>query len=111
MSEDLQARIDQLEQRIDELEKTSVDAHLEEWKAKIDNLQLQASLAKMDGKDEVKSSIDRLNDTWNGVRDRLEKIAGDGRRATDSIANGLRSAGSEIKDSFDQARDSLLGGR
>ena len=111
MDEDLQARIDQLEQRIDELEKTSVDAHLEEWKAKIDNLQLQASLAKMDASDEVKSSLDRLNDTWNGVRDRLEQLAADSRRATGSLAGGLKSAGSEIRDSFDQARNSLLGGR
>ena len=108
MSDDVDARIAALESRIEELEQSSVDAKLEEWKARIDELKVQATLAKMDGSDEVKSSLARLNDTWSGVRDHLEKLLSDGRTATEPLASGLRSAGKELRDAFDSARNAVL---
>ena len=108
MSDDIDARIAALESRIEELEQSSVDAKLEEWQSKIDDLKVQARLGRMDASDEVKSSLDRLNDTWSGVRDRLDQFVSDGRTATDSLAGGLRSAGKELREAFDNARGTLL---
>ena len=70
----------------------TVDATLDAWRARIDNLAVQADLARLDGRDDVRTALDEADRVWRWTRDRLVARRGDPSAAGDALLEGVRAA-------------------
>ncbi len=108
MSDDnVHARLEQLEARLDEIERSTLESRLEQFRGRIDDLKVQSSLARMDTRDDVRSSFAALEDAWNDVRGILENLAADTKSARSSVAEKARNALGDLRSAIDRSADAL----
>ncbi|MBH8565694.1 hypothetical protein I8748_26565 [Nostoc sp. CENA67] len=70
---------------------------------KIDELKVQASLAKADAKDKYHEQIEVLNDKYAVAREKLQELKASSGNAWQDIRAGLESAWDELQTSFKRA--------
>jgi len=93
-------QVDDLSRQVKELTTFMVDGQLDQWKSRIDDLELQMALGRMELKEEAGPKIDELKTKLDEARAELT-AAGD--KATEvwaTLSAGLRSAFAELKDAF-----------
>ncbi len=99
-----QERIGGLEQQIEELKSQLADvrqrlinAEFDQWRGRIDDLEVQARLGAMSVQDRVMPVVEQLRDQWLDARER----AGDGvdtaSDVTGRLREGLENAFSELR--------------
>ncbi len=109
-----QDRIGGLEQQIEELKTQLVDvrqrlldAELDQWRGRIDDLEVQARLGAMSVQDRLIPVVEQLRDQWLDARE----LAGDGvDTATDvtgRLREGLESAFTELRSAVTDAARSV----
>lgn len=102
-------RLAALEARVAELEESAVDAELARLRSRIDDLRVQASLARMDAQDDVRTTIDRLEGLWGDARQQLEKLRDESRDAGRGVGDNLRHAVVDLRTRFEDATSALRG--
>lgn len=107
MTDTTEDRLAALESRVTALEGDAVESEMSNIRGRIDDLKVQASLAKMDAQDDVKASFDRLDGVWTETRHQLERLAGESKTAGRGVRDGVRTAIGDLRSAFDDAAASL----
>ncbi|MDZ7762427.1 MAG: hypothetical protein U5L00_19535 [Desulfovermiculus sp.] len=77
---------------------------LDELNNKIDELQLQGKLAEMESKQEYEQHVQKFTAKRDEILDRLQKMRNSSDEAWEDLRKGVDQAWSHLKEAFDQAR-------
>jgi len=80
-----------------------MEAQIAKLHTKIDELKVQAALAKADAKDKYHEQIEVLNDKYEVTRVKLQELKASSGNAWEDIKSGLESAWDELQASFKRA--------
>ena len=101
----MEAQIERLEQREAELRTQVAAAQLDQWYARIEDLEVQAHLGAMETSDKVKDLLDQTRSRWQDAKAQMTKpteVAGD---VLDSVRKGLEDLFSDVRKAIVDARD------
>jgi chromosome segregation ATPase len=82
----LEAQIKKLETKQAELSTELAEARLDQWKGRLEDLEVQAHLGAMDTNDRVVALVQQARDRWNDARGQL----GDATSAAGDVVETLR---------------------
>lgn len=103
----IEQRIEALEARIAELEEHAAESEIARYRGRLDDLGVQASLARMEARDDVRSTLDRLEGIWSEARRQLDHLRSESSETGRGLTEGLRRAAGDLRSSFDDATASL----
>jgi polyhydroxyalkanoate synthesis regulator phasin len=109
MSSDAEERIEALEARVAELEHGFVDNEMANLRGRLDDLRVQASLARLDGRDDVKAILDRLDTIWTETRQQLERLRDESVSAGRGVTESVRGSVRDLRSAFEDATSSIRG--
>jgi hypothetical protein len=109
--EQLRRDVREFEELLVELGRETVQATLDAWRARIDNLRLQVELGRMDVDDEVTESIGSAESVWATARDRLSAASLEAADVRDALSEGLRSARADLQAAVDLAQERIEAAR
>ncbi|KAA0234996.1 MAG: hypothetical protein JJLCMIEE_01258 [Acidimicrobiales bacterium] len=104
---ELKAEVGELRERMAELNKKVLDAQLEAWRSRFDELDLQTHLGGMDLRDKVQPILDQLNDQWAKARAQLDEMGSGAGEAAKAINDAVQSAVDEFRAGFKKALEAL----
>lgn len=102
-TEELKARIADLEQQVAELRAQLYESEIQDWKARIDQLEVQAKLGSMEARDEINPVLDRLRNLVLDARTQMEQSQSSVGDAIGSIREGVVNAVRDISQGWDDA--------
>ena len=112
MSEqDLEARVQALESQLDELRAQLMESQLDDWKARIDQLEVQAHLGEMEAADQINPLLDQLRNRWLDAQEQFEKGRSSAGDAVSTVADGVRSALTDLRTALSDAANKVTPGR
>lgn len=101
-------RVNQLESQINDIQAYQADlrkqlaqAQLDQWRARIEDLEVQMHLAAMEANDKLTTLMSQLRDRWTDTRRRYE----DGVTTASSVKDTLRTG---LEKAFEDLRSALL---
>jgi len=103
--ERLEAQLERLEEREAELRRQLMEAQVDQWRARIEDLEVQAHLAAMDTSDKVTELLEQTRARWREAKAELlrpAELAGD---VVDTVRNGIEDGLDEIRNALVEARD------
>lgn len=103
----LESRIQELETQITALRSELVDAQLEQWEGRIDDLELQIHLGSMEANDRVMAMVRDLRHRWEQSRAQVSGAAGTTSEVLDTLRAGLESAMKDVRDALVKARETV----
>ena len=109
--EQLRADVRETEELLVELGRETVQATLDAWRARIDNLRLQVELGRMEIDDEVTESIGGAESSWATARDRLTAASLEVSDIRIALTEGLRAARADLQAAVDLAQERIEAAR
>ncbi len=109
--EEVKQEVHELRGLLVQLGRETVEAMLEAWRARVDNLRVQATLGRMDAHDDVEASIEEAESTLGGVRRRLGALLDEAGDVRGALVEGLRSARSDLSSAVELAEERIEAGR
>jgi hypothetical protein len=103
----LEARVAELEEQVSKLNVDLLQAQLDDWKARIDQLEVQAHLGQMEAQEQISPVIDQLRNRWLDAREQLESSKDAAGDALAALRDGVRSAVRDLGDAFDSVMQRL----
>jgi chromosome segregation ATPase len=114
MDDAAQERIAELERKVhelaDELAATRqqlAEAQLDQWKGRIDDIEVQLSLAKAEARDQMEPVLDQLRNRWLDAQRQVGSAAGAASDVFGSLRSGVESAVEDLRASLRDARRSV----
>ncbi|HTO00444.1 MAG TPA: hypothetical protein VL068_07200 [Microthrixaceae bacterium] len=105
----LEAQITDLEVQLAEVRRQLSEAELDQWRGRIDDLEVQIHLGSLDARDQLMPLVEDLRNTWLDAREKVTKSASTASDAAETLRAGLEQAMGEIRTAVLQARESLRG--
>jgi predicted nucleic acid-binding Zn-ribbon protein len=107
--EALQNQITALQEQLAETRQQLVDAQLDQWKGRIDELEVQMSLGRMEAQEQLEPMVEQLRNRWLDAQTQIRSAsttAGDVftalrmsvEQAMEQVREGARTARSRIND-------------
>lgn len=99
----LEHRVADLENQVSQLNMELLGTQLDDWKARIDQLEVQAHLGQLEARQQITPLVDQLRNRWLDAREAVantQDAAGD---ALSTLRDGVRSAMKDLSDAFDEA--------
>lgn len=109
--QDLEARVKALEDQLAQLRSELMEGQLDEWKARIDQLEVQAHLGQMDAAGQLEPLLEQLRNRWLDARTQLDRLGGAAGDAVSSVSDGVRSAMDDLRKALSDAADRLVPNR
>jgi hypothetical protein len=109
--EQLRHDVREFQELLVELGRETVQATLDAWRARIDNLRLQVDLGRMEVDDEVGESIGRAETAWAAARDRLTAASFEASDVRLALSEGLEAARSDLQAAVDLAQERIEAAR
>jgi len=107
-------RITNLESRLDDLQKSHdliseqlTQARIEQWQARIDDLELQVHLGAADARDRLDELTTELSHRWGKVRQQLSIATSTTSEVTETLRGGLETAYKNVRDALIESRKQL----
>ena len=111
MGDEITDRIGTLEQHIaelqDELKETRrqlTEAQLDKWKGRIDELEVQMSLGRLEATEQMNPVLEQLRNRWLDAQRQLSGATSTGRDVFGSLRSGVESAWDDLRKAIDDAR-------
>jgi hypothetical protein len=79
------------------------ETELDDWKARIDQLEVQAHLAKMDADDELDPLLEQMRNRLLDARAQFDKAGSAAGDALSTVTDGVRSAAKDLGDALAEA--------
>ncbi|MCC5951990.1 MAG: hypothetical protein JJU45_07825 [Acidimicrobiia bacterium] len=112
MADEIDVRIAELEERVAalqaELETTRrdlTDAQLDQWKGRIDEMEVQMHLGRLDAEDQLEPVVEQLRNRWLDARTQLNDATTTASDVFSTLRTGIESAMDDIRTSLRSARD------
>jgi predicted nucleic acid-binding Zn-ribbon protein len=99
----LEKRIDDLEDQVSKLNDALLQSQLDDWKARIDQLEVQVHLGQMQARQQLTPLVEQLRNRWLDAREQLDRAQSAAGDALTSLRAGVRSAVKDLGDAFDEA--------
>lgn len=111
-----QDRIGGLEQQIEDLKAQLADvrsrllsAEFDQWRGRIDDLELQTRLGSMGVQDRIMPVVEQLRDLWLDARERTGDGVDTASEVTSRLREGLESAFKDLRDAVTDAASTAKG--
>lgn len=102
--EELEHRVEELQARVDKLTQALADTEVSTWQTRVEQLQLQAALGRMEVRDELSPLMERLRSAYEAARAELTQVP----ELVGEAAEDLRPALGKLERAFEEARRELL---
>lgn len=103
--QDLEARVAALESQLGELRNELAQNQLDEWKSRIDQLEVQAHLGQMEARDEFEPLVDQMRNRLLDARSQFDRMSGAAGDAVSSVTDGVRSAVEDLRKALSDAAE------
>lgn len=103
----LEGKIKTLQTKQAALNKQLADAQIEQWKARIDDLEVQIHLGAMEANRKLAPLMDQLRNTWIDAKVQIEDKAETATSVADTLRTGLENAYSELRKAVLDTRSTL----
>lgn len=103
----LEARIDNLQEVHSIVSRQLAQAHVDQWQARIDDLELQIHLGAAGATDRLAGLANELNSRWSKARQQMANASATTTGVTDTIRTGLESAYKDVRDALIESRKQL----
>jgi predicted nucleic acid-binding Zn-ribbon protein len=102
-SEELTRRVAALEAQVAQLNKDLLESQLDEWKARIDALEVQLHLGQMEAREELNPLIEQLRNRWLDARQQFDRAGSAAEEALAALREGIRKAVADLRAALDDA--------
>jgi len=106
-TDDLNRRIEALEAKVAQLNRDLLESQLDEWKARIDALEVQMHLGQMEARDEVRPLVEQLRNRWLDAREQFDRAGSAAEEALATLREGIRKAVADLRGAMDDAAAKL----
>lgn len=103
----LEAQVGDLEEQLSTVRRQLSRAELDQWRARIDDLEVQAHLGSLEVRDELAPLVEGLRNTWLDARSRIESGSDTTTEVIDALRDGLEQAMADIRRSLITARTAV----
>jgi hypothetical protein len=103
----LEAHIAELQSQLLDTRQQLTDAQLDQWKGRIDELEVQASLGRMEAQEQLGPIIDQLRNRWLDARSQLGTAGTAAGDVFTALRTGLEQAMDQIRAGARTARERL----
>ncbi|MBS1837559.1 MAG: hypothetical protein JST64_07660 [Actinobacteria bacterium] len=93
----LERQIEQLKAQVEDLRGQLAELELDQWKARIDDLEVQMHLGAMGAMDRLTPLVEKLRNSYLDARSSVSGTATAAGDATDRIRKGLEAAMTDIR--------------
>ncbi|MEL7207426.1 MAG: hypothetical protein AAGK32_04200 [Actinomycetota bacterium] len=80
---------------------------VQKWRARLDHAKVQAELGRLDLRDEVHEDLERAEQLWAQMRQRLERLGEEASELTADVRADVRDLIESIGEAFQEASDRL----
>jgi hypothetical protein len=101
--EALEARLHALEGQLDDLRRRLAESELDDWKARIDHLEVQAHLAQLEADGHLAPLLDQMRNRYLDARSQFDRAGSAAGGAVTTVADGVRSAAKDLGDALADA--------
>ncbi len=102
----LEARIAELEKEQTALRHQLAEAQVDQWKGRIDDLEVQAHLGTRELADRIDPLVETLRNRWLDAREQVDKSADTASDVFATLRSGLEDAMADIRNALSEARRS-----
>jgi predicted nucleic acid-binding Zn-ribbon protein len=103
----LEAQIDKLHARQAELYEQLTKAQIDQWQARIEDLEVQMHLGAMETNDKVTALMDQLRSKWADARRQFDDAASTASSVADTVRTGLEKAFRELRKALLESKTKL----
>ena len=103
----LELRLGDLQDEVDRVNRELVEAQLDAWKSRVEELELQVRLASMDARDDVAPLVEQLRNRWLDAREQVARAGGAASEALDSLREAVNQATDDLRSAVRSAVSSL----
>ena len=101
----LEAQIERLEARQSELYDQLADARLDQWKGRLEDLEVQARLGAMETNDRVAALMEKARDRWDEARKQLSGATAAATEVVETVRSGFENAIDELRRALLDAKE------
>jgi len=103
----LEAKIEALQTKQAALHKQLTDAQVEQWQARIDDLEVQVRLGTMEANQRLAPLMEQLRNRWIEARVQIEDKADIATSVTETLRTGVENAYRELRKALLETRDTI----
>jgi len=103
----LEAQIRNLQAEQAELRKQLAKAQLDQWRGRIEDLEVQMHLGAMEASDKLTTLMHQLRDKWADARRQVEENISTASSVADTVRTGLENAFDDLRRALLEARNKL----
>ena len=103
----LEGQIEELRTRQTELHHQLAQAQLDQWQARVEDLEVQLHLASMEANDRVESLMQQVRSRWAEVRNQLEGATSTATSIGGTLREGLEKAVRDLRQALLDSRNRL----
>lgn len=100
----LEAQIKALEAKHSELYQQLADARLDQWKGRLEDLEVQARLGAMETNDRVAALVEQARDRWNDAKAQIRGAASTAGDVVETVRGGVERAIDDLRRAILDAR-------
>jgi prefoldin subunit 5 len=93
----LQAQIDRLEAKQTELYEQLAEARLDQWKGRLEDLEVQVHLGAMDSNDRMKALVEKARERWSEAKVKLGGATSVASDVGETVRKGFESAVEDVR--------------
>jgi chromosome segregation ATPase len=101
--QDLEGRVHALESQLDDLRRQLAETELDDWKARIDQLEVQTHLAQMEADDQLQPLLEQMRNRWLDAKSQFDKAGSAAGGAVSTITDGVRNAAKDLGEALAEA--------
>lgn len=105
----LEAQLQDLETQLGEVRRQLAQAELDQWRGRIDDLEVQAHLGSLEARDQIDPLIENLRNAWLEARSKLSSQTTTASDVVGTLRDGLEQAMGEIREAVAAARSRAKG--
>ncbi len=103
----LEDRIDDLEKQLKKLRKQLAQSELDQWRGRIEDLEVQLDLGSKEARDRLSPFVEQLRNAWLDARRQADSATSTASDVADKVRAGLDQAMDEIRSAVTAAKDRL----
>ena len=100
----LEKQMDRLEAKQNELYEQLAEARLDQWKGRLEDLEVQIRLGAMDTNDRVEALAQKARDRWTDAKSQLTGAKATAVDVVETVRSGLESALADLRKAVVDAR-------
>jgi uncharacterized coiled-coil DUF342 family protein len=107
----LEARIVQLQTQLSETRNQLTDAQLDQWKGRIDELEVQMHLGRLDAREQIAPIVEQLRNWWLDARSQIGHARSQMGNATTTAGDAFSSLRTGVEEAMEQLRSGARAAR